>query len=327
MIAVTAWASQTLNIPDWGRWTLAGISLAGASALGIALLIGPAARRLAGEPHPLTQTERQQMTATERVEAVNAARHTLIQAATGLVVIGGVIFTGQGLWYTAQSLDASRQAQRTAEQGQITDRYTKAIEQIGSDRLDVRLGGLYALERIATDSPRDHQTVYDVLAAFVREHDPKPSVTAAKLPAQPDTDVQAALTIIGRRNTRLDAHRPNLNNIRIPQADLSGAYLRGADLTGANLTDAYLSRANLTDAHLDGADLTGANLTGAYLSRARLFANLSGADLRGANLNGAHLYSTNLDGANLSGADLRHVDGTTEKEIRAVAIVDAETQF
>jgi hypothetical protein len=26
----------------------------------------------------------------------------------------------------------------------VTDRYTKAIEQLGSDKLDVRIGGIYA---------------------------------------------------------------------------------------------------------------------------------------------------------------------------------------
>ena len=56
------------------------------------------------------------------------------------------------------------------EQGQVTDRYTKAIEQLGSDKLDVRIGGIYALERIARDSARDHPTVMEVLTAFIREH-------------------------------------------------------------------------------------------------------------------------------------------------------------
>jgi hypothetical protein len=54
-----------------------------------------------------------------------------------------------------------------AEQGHITERYTKAIEQLGSDKLDVRLGGIYALEQIAVDSRRDHPTVVEVLSAFV----------------------------------------------------------------------------------------------------------------------------------------------------------------
>jgi hypothetical protein len=51
----------------------------------------------------------------------------------------------------------------------VTARYTKAIEQLGSDRLDVRIGGIYALERIAHDSPRDHPAMLEVLAAFIRE--------------------------------------------------------------------------------------------------------------------------------------------------------------
>ncbi len=52
----------------------------------------------------------------------------------------------------------------------MTDRYTKAIERLGSDKLDVRIGGIYALERVARDSARDHPTVIEVLAAFIREH-------------------------------------------------------------------------------------------------------------------------------------------------------------
>jgi hypothetical protein len=52
----------------------------------------------------------------------------------------------------------------------VTDRYTKAVEQLGSDKLEVRIGGIYALERIACDSARDHPTVMDVLTAFIREH-------------------------------------------------------------------------------------------------------------------------------------------------------------
>jgi Pentapeptide repeats (8 copies) len=335
-IAYMTWAAITLSIPDWARWTLGGIAIAAVAALVIAVLIGPAARRLAGERRPLTPDECQAMTATERAEAVNAARNTLMQAATGLVVIGGVVFTGQGLLYTAQSLDASRQAQRTAEQGQITDRYTKAVEQLGSGKLDVRLGGLYALERLAQDSPRDHQTVYDVLTAFIREHDPKPGVK--KLPGQPATDVQAALTIVGRRNIRLDAHKPDLNGIRTPHADLRGVNLRGVNLTYADLTGADLADADLADAELGAADLTGADLYGVDLTDAVLdLADLREANLRDTQLRDTHLINADLTGADLTGADLMGADlrqadlrkarGVTESEIRKGAVVDETTKF
>jgi len=63
-----------------------------------------------------------------------------------------------------------------AEQGHITDRFTKAIEQLGATtaknepNVEVRLGAIYALERIARDSARDHWTIMEVLTAYVRKN-------------------------------------------------------------------------------------------------------------------------------------------------------------
>ena len=88
--------------------------------------------------------------------------------------------------------------------GHITERYTKAIEQLGSKGLDVRLGGIYALERIAVDSARDHPTVVEVLSAFVREHSnparrPRRRAAAPSYSPRPAADVQAAVTVLVSR--------------------------------------------------------------------------------------------------------------------------------
>jgi hypothetical protein len=61
-------------------------------------------------------------------------------------------------------------ALETSREAQFADRYSQALEQLGSDNLDVRIGGIYALEGIALDSPRHHPTVMEVLTAFIREH-------------------------------------------------------------------------------------------------------------------------------------------------------------
>jgi hypothetical protein len=84
---------------------------------------------------------------------------------TGLVALLVVIGAVGGLAYTARSYGLSRA-------GQITDRYSKAIEQLGAASLDVRMGGIYALEQLATDSDRkrDMDTIVEVLSAFVRVH-------------------------------------------------------------------------------------------------------------------------------------------------------------
>jgi uncharacterized protein YjbI with pentapeptide repeats len=247
------------------------------------------------------------------------------------------------------TIDAARDDLRltldVTRDGQIADRYTKAIEQLGSTTVDVTIGGIYALERIARDSPeRDHPTVMEVLAACIREHSreqwpPTPSnEPGAELPERTTRpDIQAALTVIGRRDTTHDQQpidltdanltRANLTGARLSGARLSGADLTRADLRGADLTRASLSGANLTDADLRGADLTRANLSHADLTRARLTprdiagesfeegirddtfmiiadANLYDASRRSANLADAILYRANLTGADLIYADL-----------------------
>jgi hypothetical protein len=41
--------------------------------------------------------------------------------------------------------------------------------------VEVRLGAIYALERIAYDSPRDHWPIIEVLTAYVRQNAPAPA--------------------------------------------------------------------------------------------------------------------------------------------------------
>lgn len=245
-----------------------------------------------------------QVTGTLRALHLQTAR----DAARGrLLTFGAGVFAAAALVYTARNFQLSRE-------GQVTERYTKAIEQLGSKELDVRLGGIYALERVARDSARDHPTVMEVLAAFVREHSrervPLPPESAPEASAiAPErviqTDVQAALTVIGRRNYARDRGQLDLT-----RADLTDANLSSANLAGAQLTFARLTRASLTDADLTGAafakvNLAGADLTRAQLSRAHLvIADLTGARLTEANLTGADLTGATLTSTDLTGADL-----------------------
>ena len=255
--------------------------------------------------------------------ARDAARGRLLTLGAGLFGAGAVLFT-------ARNFTLSRE-------GQVTDRYTKAIEQLGSDKLDVRIGGIYALERVARDSARDHPTVMEVLAAFIREHSHEPwppSDPAGRERAQSTRpDVQAAVTVVGRRDAKRDIERINLGGADLTRvhltlanltgadltfANLTGAHLGGANLTGVRLSGANLTRTDLTAAHLDGAHLTFAHLDGAHLTFANLTrADLTGADLNGADLTGANLTRANLTGANLTRANLTRADLTRADLTRA----------
>jgi len=233
-------------------------------------------------------------TGPHRAAALQAAR----DAAQGrLLTFGAGLFAFGALTYTALNFSLSRQ-------GQVTDRYTKAIEQLGSDKLDVRIGGIYALERIAHDSGRDHPTVIEVLVTFIREHSHEPWSPAGHSVGSPVShirpDVQAALTAVGRRKIRNDRQYTNLAGAVLTYADLKFRDFTRADFASVDLTGADLNGTIFTDAKLIGAKLTGANLSAATLRNA----DLTGADLADADLSWADLTDTNLTDANLSRANL-----------------------
>ena len=258
--------------------------------------------------------------------AVDNARGRLLTLGAGLVAAAALVFTALNFSLLRRNSEQADQWQRRTheltEQGQVTDRYTKAIEQLGSDKLDVRLGGIYALERIARDSPKDHPTVMEVLTAFIREHSrepwplPGPDEEDADLVELTRPDVQAALTVVGRRDIRRDARSIDLVGANLVGASLLAAQLGGADLKYARLTRADLNFAYLREAFLTGADLTGADIAMADLAAARVTgvsltgALLSETDLTGADLTDAHLAGACLPMAHLAGARLLNADFT-----------------
>lgn len=207
---------------------------------------------------------------------VNEYRKTLIQ------IIGGVVVF-VGLWLTWRRIVATEDTVKVAQKGQITERFTRAIEQFGNKEVTIRLGGIYALEHIAKDSEEYHWTVMEVLSSFVREKAPLPEQASTYEEAPDDadelepsagipTDIQAIFTVIGRRKAeregedqRLDLKRTWLQGANLQGVNLEGANLRGVVLRKANLFRAFLKESNLQDGDLQGANLRDAYLEGASL--------------------------------------------------------------
>ncbi|MBW4646012.1 MAG: pentapeptide repeat-containing protein [Goleter apudmare HA4340-LM2] len=223
----------------------------------------------------------------------------------------------------------------------VAERFMSAIAQLGHEKVETRIGAIYALERVAQDFPKEHWTIMEILTAFVRENAPVFEMESPREEDSPPpsweqhsvkpldlniheespklrTDIQVALTVIGRRNSQQDRidQKLDLRNIDIRRADLLEANLEQADLRASNLSGANLRGANLCRADFDSAKLSGsilyeANLFKANLHRAELCwtnlnrANMCGANLRAANLQGASLRAANLQGANLYKANLQ----------------------
>jgi len=222
-----------------------------------------------------------------------------------------------GLYLIYRRMIAIEKNIQITNEVRIADRFSHAVEQLGTYKLEIQLGGIFSLEKIASESQKDNWIIMEILTAYVRENAPfyrealdpddhqsniengSHSFKQKRLP----TNIQAILSVIGRRkwlNEEVEQNYfLNLRKTNLKYADLKGAWLIGANFRGANL-----ERANLMGANLAGAFLAESNLKNANL----LNANLEGADLRKANFEGAKLTGVSFQGVNFTGVNLKGAD-------------------
>ena len=228
------------------------------------------------------------------------------------LVVGGGIAIWVAYWRSVIS-----------QRGLLNERYQKGTEMLGSEVLSVRLGGIYALQRLAEDDPvQYHVQIMRLLCAFVRnsaedkdrddrarpavnEERGQRNITAQVKALMAPEDVQAALEAIG---TRSDAD-VKLEKKEKFEPDLTGAQLRGVDLSkrkanlsGVDLSDAVFAPPNLNALNLDTHEF--------LFETPCIHAILSGTDLRGAKL-----FEVDLTGADLTGADLRGAKDLTQDQL------------
>ncbi|WP_078969335.1 pentapeptide repeat-containing protein [Streptomyces cyaneogriseus] len=259
---------------------------------------------------------------------------------TSVVQLFAVFGAGIALLFTAFNY-------RLTQRGQVTERFTKALERLGSSEMYVRIGGLLALEQIVQDAPGQADHATQVLKAFVRDRAsrgsaPRPASRSARIAAarraarnggsppsaasarkRPDADVQQAVTTLVGPPTyghpdddiweweggggHVEARAIDLSDL-----DLAGVNFHRADLCGVRFDGADLSQASMTRSYLQGASMEGANLTGALMYR--------------ANLNRARLKGADLTDAYIDGADLQNSYGLTVEQV-LVAEVTSRTSL
>lgn len=234
-----------------------------------------------------------------------------------------------------QTRTAERQV-ALAEKGHVTERIIKATELLGATHeekrmvdgqpvsatastIEVRLGAIYTLERVARESPDDHLTVMETFAAYVRQNHspvviPKTGCDSELTVLRPREDIVAVLSVISRRSqTQRDAELAARRVFRWRALPLSGCDLREIfvqeDASREDLREADLRHVNLSNARLLGADLSDVNLGNARLWRASLRgARISGGELKNAELWSADLVSADLWNAVLKMSDLSNAD-------------------
>lgn len=198
-------------------------------------------------------------------ERKTSALLDVVKVASGIAVGGGGLFA---LYLAArrqrtQELELAQreiahelavQVASTTEQDaasrRVTDLYAKAVEQLGSDKAPVRLGGLYALERLAQDNPAQRQTIVNVLCAYLR--------MPFELPAPTDTQKVEEREVRYTAQRILTAHlRPDLDATTGEPTNPDFWPGRSLDLAGATLIDFDASYCHFDEAAFDRATFTG----------------------------------------------------------------------
>ena len=173
----------------------------------------------------------------------------------GLVIAAGIALP-LAIW---RSIVAARQA-TTAQLGLLNERYQKGVEMLGNKGLSVRLGGIYALARLARERPRDyHVQIIGFLCAFVRHASRKAGEVAESIKGDDSTkivesdggsheevidrpvgeDVQEAMrAICNRSEAQIEIEQVAKLRSNLVGANLSGADLQDVDVSGANLRNA-----------------------------------------------------------------------------------------
>ncbi|WOI52335.1 pentapeptide repeat-containing protein [Parvularcula sp. LCG005] len=221
----------------------------------------------------------------------------------GLAGAVGAVF---GLYQLKNSATRTRLARidtGTNREAERNERFVKAVELLKDSDDSVRMGGIYALERLALeDGGAYYKTVVEVLSAYIRHRTNaqdeegaytylprKRWIASAKNELNsknprtafgPTEPVRAAMKALSRLTTQ----RPK--SVTDALVHLRGAWLDGFDgfggfdisgwvfercmLRGANLGGVNLAKASLWEANLEGTFMYEVNLEGAILSRAIL---------------------------------------------------------
>ena len=232
---------------------------------------------------------------------------TLSIAATGALIAGvvGIYFSYRRMKTETRNTELSRlnleeteKQVQIAEARHITEAFTKAVDQLGHDSIEVRLGAIYSLERVAADSRRDFWPIIETLTAYIRNNAGIEyfSDSSESKKAEKRIDIQAILTVLGRRDVANDFEGQSLD---LSAANLEGYSFQGnfdaANFHGSNLENCYFvgsfKKANfnlsrLLNAGMEKAVLKDAMFAGAYITDVKFPDDVDQIQIAGANYEG-----------------------------------------
>jgi uncharacterized protein YjbI with pentapeptide repeats len=238
-------------------------------------------------------------------------------------ILGGMAFFATA-FFSWRNTQLAQQNLQVTEEKQVTERLSKALDQLESGNPTIKLGAIYALRRISQESDKNFQFITEILSSFVQIPIENHSSKQSK-PLEISRETQTALTIIGSLGSKKAQQRIDISHSMLVKASFRGlafedinlehSNLRQADLDGVDLSNANLTDVDLSDAYMGSANFSGASLVRAKLDRINtMFEHevkqviFASAILRDADIHNAQLARANFTGSNLYSAKLQETN-------------------
>jgi uncharacterized protein YjbI with pentapeptide repeats len=224
---------------------------------------------------------------------------TQIFVTLGQILGGGFILTG--LYFTGKSYVLARR-------GQFAERLGVAIEGLGDNALQRRLGSIISLGAMINDERGNVSVIATVLCSFIRTATKDTDYQAAYCNSEPRADVQAAISALAQARKRtawwrwveIDLRSSTLSHTNFDTGDFRRALFQDCVLEGSSFFRCRLARANFSRARIDKSNFNQADLRGSvFFQSTSTSSTFRRANFVKANLSRAKLADCAFDGARL----------------------------
>ena len=231
-------------------------------------------------------------------------------------------------YHTYRQLNVSNKQADTASQAMINNAFSKAIEQLGEFKtlelekdkktyvpnMEVRLGALYSLEKIAKSNDEFRGSIINILSAYVRENAEKTNIEnyyqieeytghECMYFEKVTEDINSSLEILFNLRTKSNLFKIEFKGINLCGVNFKGFNLEGTNFSYCDIRGADFSNTKLRDAKLIGSILIdtkflNADVTNVLMHHSILVqADFSYANLKGGKFSNSVLYEANFENA------------------------------
>ncbi|ACK66835.1 pentapeptide repeat protein [Rippkaea orientalis PCC 8801] len=242
--------------------------------------------------NPLYKNKEKFNSSLEVAKVVVTAWGTIGTIAGGIVLFLNFKNATENTKIANKNAEAANRNAKLAEDRLVTERFSKAVEQLGSDKIQTRLGAIYSLEQIAKDSDIYHSIVIGVLTSFLRIN----SHTQLTI-----LEIYTTLKVIQRQTLEKKSSDYNLDFCNAAFSNIDFFEIK---FNAANFDRVTFYRCNFKGLYFDKASFYKANFTECFFEGC----NFNSSNFEKADFYGCNLKKSNFDGSNFEGVVFDRVD-------------------